>query len=212
MSLVVLLCLREQAARPRARRQERVTVFVVAALKLNQVVEVKPLLPAFVAAVVHTAEVAGVTLLVCSVALASADGHYTEDSLLCLLAATVSAGAWERERCSGGEQTVGPRAVMQCSLVVFGASEGAAMGQEQHAAIAGADAAAGGFVDTVDAVVDNSAVVGSAARWGCLLLKNASSEWPDSVWLVQLPAGHGPRWWYRSGKKAHNCLGPLRSG
>lgn len=188
------------------------TVFGVAALKLTRVVEVKPLLPAFVAAVVHTAEVAGGILVVCSVALASADGHYTEDSLLSLLAATVSAGAWERERCSGDEKTVGPRAVMQCSLVVFGASEGAAMGQDQHAAIAGADAAAGGSVDTVDAVVDNSVVVGSAARWGCLLLKNASSEWPDSVWLVQLLAGHGLRWWHRSDKQAHNCPGPLRSG
>lgn len=196
------------------RRQEQVTVFGVAALKLTLVVEVKPLLPAFVAAVVRTAEVAGGTLVVCSVALASADGHYTEteDSLRCLLAATVSAGAWERERCSGDEKTVGPWAVMQCSLVVFGAGEGAGMGQGQHAATAGADAAAGGSVDTVDAVVDNPTVVGSAARWGCLPSKNASSEWPDSVWLVQLPAGHGLRRWYRSDKKAHNCPGPLHWG
>lgn len=106
MSLVVLLYLREPAVKLRVRRQEQETVFGVAVLKLSQVAEVKPLLPAFVAAVVHTAESAGGILVVCSVALVSAVGHYTEDSLVRLLAATVSAGASERERYSGDE-TVG---------------------------------------------------------------------------------------------------------
>lgn len=157
MSLVALLDLRdlrEQAVKLRVRRQERVTVFGVAVLKLTQAVEVKPPLLAFVAAVVHTAEVAGGPFVVCSVALVSAAGHYTEDSLLCLLVATVSAGAWERERCSGGEKAVGRWAEMQ-EFLVFGASGGSGRVQEQHAAIAGADAAADGSVDTVDAVVDN---------------------------------------------------------
>lgn len=138
-----------------AWRQERVNVLGSATLKQTQVVEAKPLLPAFVAAAVHTAEVAGGKFVVCSVALVSAVGNYTEDSLLCLLAATVSAGGWERERCSGDEKAVGQWAEMQ-GFLVFGAGVGPAEVQERHAAIAAADAAAAdGSVDTVDADVDN---------------------------------------------------------
>lgn len=204
MSLAVLLCLREQAVRLRVRRQEQVTVFGVAGLQLAQVAEVKPWLPAFVAAAVHNAEVAGGALVVCSVALVSADWHYIENSLLRLLAAAVSAGAWERERCSGDEETVGPQAEMQ-QFLVFGASGWPVRAQEQNAVVAGADAAAVGFVGMVDAVGDNSVVVGNAARWGHLLSKNASPAWLDSVWLAQLPAGHELRRWCRSNKKEHNC-------
>lgn len=214
MSWVVLLYLREQAVRLRVRRQEQVTVFGVAALQLTQVAEVKPWLPAFVAAAVHTAEVAGGALVVCSAVLVFADGHYTENSLVCLLAAVVFAGALEPERCSGDEETVGPGAELLWFLV-FGESGRPVRAQEQDAVIAEADAAAAaaaGSVDMVDAVVDNSVVVGSAARWGHLLSKNASSAWPDSVWLAQLPAGHELRWWCRSNKKEHNCPASHCSG
>lgn len=115
--LLVLLCLLEPAVKLRARRQEQVTVLGVAVLKLTQAVEVKPLLPAFVAAVVHTAEVAAGPLFVCSVELVFADEHYTEGLRVHPLAATVSAGAWELERCSGDEEPVGPWAEMPVALV-----------------------------------------------------------------------------------------------
>lgn len=108
MSPLLLLRLLEQAFELRVPRQEQVTEFVVATMKLTQVAEVESLLLASVAAVEHTAEAVGRTLVVCSVALAFAVGRYTEDSWVRLLAAAVSVGAWERERCSGDEKAVGP--------------------------------------------------------------------------------------------------------
>jgi hypothetical protein len=66
-------------------------------------------------------------------------------------------------------------------FLVFDARGWRVRAQEQHAVIAGADAAADGSVDTVVAAVDNSVVVGSAARQAHLLLKTASPAWPDSI-------------------------------
>ena len=180
MSLVVLLCLLEQAVELRVPRQVQVTEFAVAVMKLTQVAGVESLLPASVAGVVHTAEAAGRTLVVCSVALAFADGRYTEDSWVRLLVATVSAGAWERERCSGDEQVVGPWAEM-LEVLVFDANSCFVRAQERHGVIAGPYAAAvDDSADMVD-VVDKWVVFGSAARWEHLMAKNVNPAWAGSV-------------------------------
>lgn len=158
--------------------QEQVTLFGLAVLRLSQAAEAKPLLPASVAAVVHTAAVAGGTSIAYFVVLVVAGGHYTEDLWVRLLAAVVSAGASERGRCSGVEKALGLRGEMQ-GFLAFGAVGWHVRTQGQHAVIAGAYAAADGSVDMVDAAVGNSLVVGSAAPQVRLLLQNASPTWFD---------------------------------
>lgn len=139
------------------------TVVGVAALKLIQVVEVKSLLLVFVAVVVHTAEAADTTLVVRSVGLAFAVGHYTGDLWVCLLVAMAFADEWGLVQCSGDVERVVLWAEI-LTVLVFGAMESPAREQEQSVVVAGADVVVGS-VDMVAAAVGNSVVIGDAVYW-----------------------------------------------
>jgi hypothetical protein len=148
-------------------------VLVLAVPRPSRAAGARPLLPASVAVVVHTAEVAEVagTWVVRFVALVSSGGHYVEDLRLCLLAVAVSAGASEQERCFGDdEQVLELEAEMQ-RFLASGAGAQCARTQERHAVSVGADVAAAG------GSVDNSVIVGSAARLTHPLLRDAGSAW-----------------------------------